>query len=370
MNLTSLLPDEIIKQILFYFDYFSQLSIVCKRWNVISKTIITIKYTRIDKNISEILTDEHLINMTFIKHMTVLKGSLITDKGLKLLTNITNLNLYNNMITNESLNCLHLLTSMVIKLDSNNTISLNTTLIELSELRLKCLILEGDRSIIDDQIKHLTTLSLLNLTFNKLITNNGISNLTSLTTLSLSCNKMITDDSLQLLTNLNALALICNYKITNNSLRLLTNLMYLDLSYNYTIDDNGISMLTNLRQIDITSCNRITNNGISMLTNLKNLGLCKNQIITNSGIGNLTKLRYINLSKNSLITNDGVKNLTKLEHMCLYKNSLITIDGVKNLPLIDVSLCKSAVNETELLVVNPNIKTYDHKIFNYILRYK
>jgi hypothetical protein len=234
--------------------------------------------------------DEHRSNLSKLRKIRPFKWcvnqikqlvcpSSFRDDEMKYFTNLTLLNLdYNQIITNNGIKGLSNLTSLV-----------------LSE------------NVSDNGIKGLTNLTLLNLGYNEDITNSGIKCLTKLTSLYLSLNKVIDDDGIKGLTNLTKLNLGFNNVIKDNGIKGLTNLIELDLNWNRKITDDGINGLINLTSLYLGYDEIITDNGIKSLTNLTELLL--NDNITDYGIKGLIKLTSLYLEDNENITNEMIITL-------------------------------------------------------------
>ena len=119
----------------------------------------------------------------------------IADNSVKLLTNLTYLNLEGDrVITYNSLKELPNLTSLNL---SGNDIIMDNDIKQLTNLT--SLVLESNEIITDNGIKGLTNLTFLNLDNNGSITNDGIKGLINLTTIILYFNEIITNDILDYL---------------------------------------------------------------------------------------------------------------------------------------------------------------------------
>lgn len=129
----------------------------------------------LDLSQNSLITNENLLQLPSITHLSLCNNKIITGETFVQLTNIRKLNL------------------------SNNESILNSHLQKMSNLRHLSL---GHNSMITDQgISHFD-LESLNLHGNKLITNNAVSKFSSLTQLILSHNKIIVPNTLIQLTSM------------------------------------------------------------------------------------------------------------------------------------------------------------------------
>ena len=185
-----------------------------------------------------------------------------------------------------------------------------------------------DKSITDDDLKHLKNVKHLDLSGCRNITDAGLKhlseNLTNLQSLNLSHCHHITDEGLKDLA------------------KYLTNLTHLDLSWCIKITDEGLEILTNLIKLQIlnlTWCDKITDEAIKNLPqNLKSLNLSDCRKITDEGLKKLeklTKLQNLDLSGCYEITDAGLKHLseklTKLQSLDLWAGGNITYSAKQSL---------------------------------------
>lgn len=169
---------EIIDHIIYFTkNKVTELCLVCKYFNQVCKKIrITSneKYPNIkDENFAE------LSNLTTITTSRWDNSRKITNRGISLLFNLTDLNLSGNRkITIDGIKLLSNLVSLRLGYNSRVT---DNCLIQLT--KLTTLNLTDNDNITDKSIKLLTGLTSLNLTFNHNISDDGISQLTNLTSL-------------------------------------------------------------------------------------------------------------------------------------------------------------------------------------------
>ena len=212
-------------------------------------------------------SDSHLLYISkYITIENIKFNSIITDHGIKNLTNIHTLNLYGN---NERYH----IYGYENYVESRNGIKNNTCTLYLNH----------NNKITCRGIKNFTNIHTLNfefdnnyndichykLTRNYEITDDGIKNLTNIHTLGLNSYNVITDEGIKNLTNIHTLNLKNNYIITNEGIKNLTNIHTLNLSGNNIITDDGIKNLTNIHTLDLTHNFTISDNGTKHLTNCK-----------------------------------------------------------------------------------------------------
>lgn len=290
------------------------------------------------------ITDEgikHLTNLTSLMIYTF----TITDEGIKDMISLTDLDFINDKISDESIKNLTNLRSLAfINEDISNESIKN--LVNLTELNL------GDalnEKIDADGIKNLTNLTFLHVS--QYISPEGIRNLHNLVKLNVNQNFLyediehltklvdldlslaaenMPDESLQKCTNITTLSLNENAVISDNCLKGLTNLHTLSLLANSKISDLGIKGLSNLTELHLQNNYKISDEGIKNLHQLSKLSLCDNFYVTDEGIVRLTKLSTLYLYSGANITNDALMHLTNLTELHV-SNNLISDAGITNL---------------------------------------
>jgi hypothetical protein len=273
------------------------------------------------------MTDEGIKHLTNITNLNLHNNIVITNEGIKHLTNIASLNLDDNeVITNEGIKHLTNITSL--DLTSNGVIT-NEGIKHLTNI--SSLYLFNNVVITNEGIKHLTNITNLKLERNGFITNEGIKHLTNITSLDLKGNRVITNEGIKHLTNISSLNLYSNELITNEGIKHLTNITSLNLIYDGFITNEGIKHLTNITSLNLGGNVVITNEGIKHLTNIASLNLGYNKVITNEGIKHLTNITSLDLGGNVVITNEGIKHLTNITSLDLTSNGVITNEGIKHL---------------------------------------
>lgn len=206
-----------------------------------------------------------------------------------------------------------------------------------------------DRVLIgDNEIKHLTQLTSLDIYCNNTITIQSIRFLTNL--VNLKVNKFIRQENLAYLTrlhtlslghihygciteihhlpNLTSLSLVSDKLIQDSELiKLCSTLLFLNLSGNFSITNDGLSKMTALKTLILDQNSNlkinnewntnddITDKGLSNLTNLTSLSLVDNEIITDVCLMKLTNLQWLNISYNKTITFVSISVLKSLKEL-------------------------------------------------------
>ena len=289
---------------------------------------------------------------------------VITDSmlpHLRQLKNLTKLSLFDQRITDEGLQYLGEITTLV-KLNFGRCDEITDDgLQHLAQLKnLTKLNVEGCHKITDNGIQivgDLKNMTKLDLDGCSKITDHGLQHLPQLkklTHLSLEeCNK-ITDSGLQHLGQMKKLTKLDlrRCKITDNGLQhfaQLKKLAKLNLLGCDKISDKGLYHLAQLKDmtwLTLGGCNHITDNGMQIVGGLKNmtkldLRSCK---ITDSGLQHLAQLS--NLTKLDLqrceITDNGLQHLAQLNNLTKLdlRRCEITDNGLQHLAQLEQSGCK------------------------------
>jgi hypothetical protein len=205
-----------------------------------------------------------LTNLTSLKlydtHKRKLAPETITDESLVLLTNLRNLRVSDTkQITNKGISELHNLISLDL---SDNTFSSKINNEGIKNLT-KLISLSLNRNITEDGMKNLTNLTYLQLyEYGRGISNEGLNGLTNLLTLqsiSQVFNKCF-PDNIKVLSHITTL--ITNTITEDEELEYFYSLIYLSLSCTANTNINfidfnmtgiGVSRLFNLRKITLTS---------------------------------------------------------------------------------------------------------------------
>nr|MBW4451109.1 leucine-rich repeat protein [Spirirestis rafaelensis WJT71-NPBG6] len=244
------------------------------------------------------------------------------------LTNLTQLDLYNNKITEipEAIANLTNLTQLVLY--NNQITEIPEAIANLTNLT-QLVLYNNQITEIPEAIAKLTNLTQFDLSGNQITEiPEALAKLTNLTQLDLYNNK-ITEipEAIANLTNLTQLDLSGN-QITEipEAIAKLTNLTQFDLSGNQITEiPEAIAKLTNLTQLDLYN-NKITQipEAIAKLTNLTTLYLSNNQITEiPEAIAKLTNLTTLYLSNNQITEiPEAIESLPKLENLDLRRNPL------------------------------------------------
>ena len=279
---------------------------------------------------SELINGRY-VNSNEISNLSPLSG----------LTNLTVLNLWNNLISDVSaLSNLTNLTELWLGGNLISDVSALPNLTNLTELWL------GDNLISDvSALSNLTNLTELVLDNNSISDVTPLSSLTNLTRLLSLNNNLISDVApLSNLTNLTELWLRNNLISDVSALSNLTNLTELWLGDNLISDISPLSNLINLTELWLYN-NLISDvSPLPNLTNLTVLSLSRNSISDVSALSNLTNLTYLALSTNSISDVSPLSNLTNLTVLLFDENSFS-----------DISLLSNLTNLTELWLYNNSI---------------
>lgn len=225
--------------------------------------------------------------------------SIESIEGIQYFTQLQNLNLYSNQISD---------------------ISPLSGLINLTQLGLQI------NQISDiSPISGLTNLTTLDLIANQISDISPLSGLTNLTTLSLEHNQISEISALSGLTNLNYLSLYYNQISDISPITGLTNLTGLRLDGNQISDISTLAGLTNLTSLT-SGDNPISDiSSIAGLTNLTYLWLAGNEISDISPVSGLTNLTFINLAVNQISDISPLSGLTNIRDLWLHINQISDI---------------------------------------------
>ena len=157
----------------------------------------------------------------------------------------------------------------------------------------------------------LTNLTILNLNSTHTTDITPLLGLTNLRQLSLSYNQITDITGLSGLTNLTLLYVDDNQITDITALSGLTNLTHLSLESNQITDITGLSELTNLTNLNVYN-NQITDiTSLSGLTNLTGLSLDSNQITDITSLSGLTNLTELYLNNNQITDLNLSRELTQ-----------------------------------------------------------
>lgn len=269
------LPLDVQKEIIFYSPVRSfSLSLVSKFFN---EWAIPLKITELTIGVGCELSDECLIKIQKTLKSLDLRNSLVSDKQLQKLKNLTNIYMRagNKLITVKGLKSV----ALNLKHATLDGIKVADEILRYSH-NLTSLELRFNNSIDGHCMQYLTNLKSLKVFYSNINLSECMSNLSStLEHLYLQGATSVTNDCISKMSYLSHLSLGSNRTITNEGLTKLTNLKFLDLSFNDTITDEGLIKLTSLTDLDLNFNNVITNKGIDGLNNLKYLSLVRNTVI-------------------------------------------------------------------------------------------
>lgn len=180
-------------------------------------------------------------------------------------------------------------------------------------------------------LKYMTNLTVLRLSYNQISDISELSGLTKLSYLDLSNNQISDISVINKMVNLNQLFLYDNQISDISALSNLTNLTRLFLGENQISDISALSNLTNLTELSLGG-NQISDiSALSNLTNLTDLRLNENHINNISALSNLANLSYLNLNVNKINNVSVLSNLINLKYLYLINNQISDITPLKKL---------------------------------------
>lgn len=181
---------------------------------------------------------------------SVFKWPNVSDEGLSLLTNLTNLHLNSECISDNGIRTLTRITS--IRIDKNSAIT-------CGGLRQLPLLTSLSLAQPEVDIAHFESFS--RLTFLEILNEASIESL-PLSIREIYGNPSISDSALSPLKDITYLVLKKTSTVWDATLQIFTRLSYLSLSGNQIITDEGISSRSNLCCLDLGENNTITNRGL------------------------------------------------------------------------------------------------------------
>lgn len=168
----------------------------------------------------------------------------------------------------------------------------------------------GCEELIDEDLKYLTNVHTLNLSYCKNLTEQGLFHLRNSSIVNLNLTGIdITNDSLIHLQNIPILSLKFCRKITDEGLIHLQKVKELDLSFTF-ITDTGLNHLENVEVLKIDCCNNVIGTGLKYLKHLNNLSINFTKIPESMLIEVLPiKLKMLDVSWTFNISEDYVRYL-------------------------------------------------------------
>lgn len=258
-----------------------------------------------------------------IETIVVIAGNEYSSTLEKLDLSVTDANYDTKRLTNEDIVGLKYMTNLK-ELDLSNN--------EISDISV---------------LENLTTLEVLNLENNTwwgsydsvVIDITPIGNLVNLKELNISRNDLSSLHSLSSLNKLEVLDISNNKIIVVNELNGLNNLKKLDVSEN-PIETIKLGYLPNLEVFDASRCELhvIDFESDNQFPNLLTLNLCCNfedSLSNVRGIRNLPKLEVLDLATCNIENIDGIQSLSELKKLCLYGNVINDIDFLMQLRNLD-----------------------------------
>ena len=209
-------------------------------------------------------------------------------------------------------------------------------------------------------LSNLNNLRELHLFFNSISDVTPLSNLNNLRELHLSNNSISDVTPLSNLNNLEWLALVSNGISDVTPLSNLNNLRELHIFANNISDVAALSGLTNLEDLDL-SFNSISDlTPLSGLTSLEWLDLSYNSISDLTPLSGLTNLYWLGLDDNSISDLAALSDLTSLKTLWLSGNSIVDVAALSGLTnLEDLDLDNNSISDLAPLVANTGLGTGD-----------
>ena len=276
--------------------------------------------------------------------------------GLEFATNLTELRLGNNSITDVTpLSGLTNLTNLHLSHNRITDISFLSGLNDLTELRLS-----GNNIVDISPLSGLTGLTNLHLSYNRITDISPLSGLTDLTELRLSGNNITDISPLSRLTNLRTLDLpsgIQDLPVLVRVLARLPHLISLGLSGNNLEDVLALipvlSDLTGLRDLNLSGTGMTDLSPLTEFTHLTGLHLWGNNISDISPVADLRNLTTLSLGNNSVSDISPVADLRNLTTLSLGNNSVSDISPVAGLTnLTSLNLWGNNISDISPLVEN------------------
>lgn len=260
--------------------------------------------TELDLDYNEDVTGSCFSVLTRLKTLKMIQASKIRSSSLKILTNLTSLELdpVCKHITNKSIENMKSLEKVALfEYDSSRS--------------------TGRGKRIDKYLFKLPSLTSLTLHDNTMIQDKDIQKLTNLKILTIEESSLLSDEGLRVLTQLESLEIRDNKKITGSCFRELQHITKICIdsenSYRTKMDYNNFSYLTNLIDLEIVGDVPI-DDLIPQFTSLQNLSISENDDITGESLTNLVNLKHLDLFDHRISFND-ISMMTNLSSIMLYE---------------------------------------------------
>lgn len=282
------------------------------------------------------IQNQTLKRLNELQVLELVDGKDITNEGLSELTRLEMLDLSGNTkITNDGIR--HMTSLTFLKL-SNNFLITDDALIGMTKLKFLDLQIHYDfnypdnsddsmdpdldtcpKTIGNDILSSLPSLTYLNLTGNRVITVEGLLSMKNLKSLFLASGHCLTDGCLSQLTSLEVLHLRCDFRITGSFADEMTNLQELTL-HQYTIfEEENIRKLTNLTLLDLEESELVISDAtLFPLTNLTSLNLGDRSTgITPTSLMRLTRLTTLTIEHMELLPPNLSSQLPLLQKLTI-----------------------------------------------------
>ena len=288
----------------------------------------------------EILDDVTIGDMESLTLLKAHSRNITSIKGLEFASNLTELHLYDNKISN---------------------INPLKNLVNLERLYLGYNATNGNNVDNITSLEGLVNLRVLHLGRNNVSSLNSLRNLTRLTELYVECNNLKSISGIENLTNLTKLYFYGNEVSNLEPVRNLNNLTHLYAgnyehyygwqNYGNRIEDlSPINNLINLKALRLEN-NRIENISlIKDLTNLNYLSLDNNKISDIEHLNKLVNLNTLTLKNNKISNISSVRNLVNLTTLYLEGNNISNIECLSTLKIIvDLNLQNNKIEDVSTI---------------------
>ena len=326
-----------------------------------------------------------------IKQLNLRYCTQIGDDGLKYLIsnknikNITDLNLYNNNVTDAGIQCLILKNPNMIKLSLRYCKSISDSSLKMIAdhcSKVSDINLRYCKTITDHGLKSLSQscfqISKLNLDLCDKITDEGIQfisqNCTKLSKIVLTFCSLITDQSLHCLAKncpqISFLDLTNCKSITSSGLIAISQncsqISYLNLSKCSNIDNDGLQSVAEncslISYLNIDDCKKVSDDGLIRFSNcrrIKRIYLQNCSLITDNTLFALSssKLIEINLTGCCKITSKGVNAITSNSKALLTD---ISLDGCKHFDDNGLQVLYANCNRVSKISLDSTLVSDDH----------
>ena len=232
----------------------------------------------------------------------------------------------------------------------------NADLMEIGKLQLGYLYLANNAVSDLSPLSRMSTLRVLNLSYNDIVEIEPLAPMEELTQLQLAGNQIADISAVSGLTDLKALNLRDNDLTDVGSLAELEELTWLWLNGNRIADVSPLANLSALRFLTLRS-NAVSDiSSLAGLSSLESLDLTKNRIVDLPPLASLSALRSLTLEDNAVSEIDALVGMTDLERLNLGRNRIADIAPLASLSRLGgVWLYHNAVSDLGALVDDKSV---------------